>query len=365
MIAYDCIQDYIISSLSNSENNDPPRTCRCTAILKNKREIRTGLCPVCAIVEAKQRRIDKAQHTIERNAEKKRLLREAREAKKAEIAEKHGEWAARSEYHLNIQLAAKRKQLLKLLKLQAYNLRINESRQRQAAKAAEVALRRSVKEEWYRSNPPRTCKVCVETKNLYDFPKKNGDKHGGWICKKCDNAKSKERERVRKPPIPKVIYTEEQRRAARQAYGRRYRQSEAGKDKKRREKEKNRLDPMKRINRNFSNVVRDHLNKFKTGKPVGGWKAAVGYSLEELKTHLESLFRPGMTWENYGEWHVDHVIPKAAFTFTSADDPKFKECWALDNLQPLWANENSAKRDIYPGNMLRITPPPYHIRDIT
>jgi hypothetical protein len=69
----------------------------------------------------------------------------------------------------------------------------------------------------------------------------------------------------------------------------------------------------------------------------------LGYSIEELMTHLEVLFTTGMTWDNYGEWHVDHKIPMNSFQFESTDDIGFKECWKLNNLQPLWGPENLSK----------------------
>jgi hypothetical protein len=69
----------------------------------------------------------------------------------------------------------------------------------------------------------------------------------------------------------------------------------------------------------------------------------LGYTLEELMNHLEKQFVEGMAWENYGQWHVDHKIPMARFNFTSVDDPEFKLCWCLDNLQPLWGPDNLSK----------------------
>jgi len=61
--------------------------------------------------------------------------------------------------------------------------------------------------------------------------------------------------------------------------------------------------------------------------------------------HLESLFLPGMNWENYGfyGWHIDHIIPVVKFRFETVDDPDFKKCWSLTNLQPLWAKDNYKK----------------------
>jgi hypothetical protein len=54
-----------------------------------------------------------------------------------------------------------------------------------------------------------------------------------------------------------------------------------------------------------------------------------------------------MTWENYGKgpgrWHIDHIVPRTAFNFQSADDPAFRACWAITNLRPLWSAENIRK----------------------
>lgn len=70
-----------------------------------------------------------------------------------------------------------------------------------------------------------------------------------------------------------------------------------------------------------------------------------GYSLEELMSHLELRFEPGMTWENYGAWHIDHIKPCALFDH--ADPEQVKACWSLSNLQPLWAADNVKKGSRY------------------
>lgn len=67
----------------------------------------------------------------------------------------------------------------------------------------------------------------------------------------------------------------------------------------------------------------------------------VGCSYDELKKHIESQFTKGMTWDNYGEWHVDHIVPCALFDFTNEDDQR--KCFNYKNLQPLWAKENISK----------------------
>lgn len=76
-----------------------------------------------------------------------------------------------------------------------------------------------------------------------------------------------------------------------------------------------------------------------------GWQEILGYSADELRRHLERQFLPGMNWENYGQWHIDHILPVASFSFTSPDDDDFKACWAITNLRPLWAKDNIRKSD--------------------
>jgi hypothetical protein len=71
------------------------------------------------------------------------------------------------------------------------------------------------------------------------------------------------------------------------------------------------------------------------------------YSLEDLIQRLESQFKESMGWENYGEWHVDHIKPMSSFGFESIEDESFQECWSLSNLQPLWAKENLSKGSKY------------------
>jgi hypothetical protein len=77
------------------------------------------------------------------------------------------------------------------------------------------------------------------------------------------------------------------------------------------------------------------------GRTDGKLFSRLGYTPEQLVSHLESLFQPGMSWANYGLWHVDHRKPCAQFDLT--DPIQFAACWAIDNLQPLWAGDNLRK----------------------
>lgn len=87
--------------------------------------------------------------------------------------------------------------------------------------------------------------------------------------------------------------------------------------------------------------------------------AVLDYPVDQLRSHLESQFQPGMTWENYGKaWHIDHVIPKSWFNLETEygiDEYELKVCWGLTNLQPLWANANLKKKNRHAGNQIEIT----------
>ena len=67
----------------------------------------------------------------------------------------------------------------------------------------------------------------------------------------------------------------------------------------------------------------------------------LGYKPEELIKHIQLQFQEGMSWDNYGEWHIDHIIPIIEFIKNGVTDPKIIN--SLENLQPLWANDNLRK----------------------
>ena len=67
------------------------------------------------------------------------------------------------------------------------------------------------------------------------------------------------------------------------------------------------------------------------------------YTPEELIKHLELQFKDDMIWENYGEWHVDHIKPISSFNIVEMGDEEFMKCWSLGNLQPMWGEENIRK----------------------
>lgn len=114
---------------------------------------------------------------------------------------------------------------------------------------------------------------------------------------------------------------------------------------KQREWERNRYntDPMYKLNHNMRYGVWASLKERGGNKQGLHTFQMLGYTVDQLKSHLESQFTEGMTWENYGKWHVDHRKPISSFNFTSHKDPEFQQCWALENLQPMWGEENWSK----------------------
>ena len=100
--------------------------------------------------------------------------------------------------------------------------------------------------------------------------------------------------------------------------------------------------PINKIKHNLRRRMRDLLNKAREEKmSVSG---LIGCTSFQFKEHLEKQFKRGMTWSNYGTyWHVDHILPCAAFDHT--DKKQVAQCWHYTNLRPLRALENMLKSD--------------------
>lgn len=67
----------------------------------------------------------------------------------------------------------------------------------------------------------------------------------------------------------------------------------------------------------------------------------LGMSISDFRVHFATKFEPGMTWENWGEWHIDHIRPLASFDLT--DRAQLLQAVHHTNLQPLWADANRSK----------------------
>lgn len=114
-------------------------------------------------------------------------------------------------------------------------------------------------------------------------------------------------------------------------------------------------DSSYKIRKAVSAAVRNALRAVNSSKNGGSCFDYLPFTVEELRVHLESKFTDGMTWDNYGEngWEIDHNIPQAFFNYKSMEDPRFRTCWSLDNLQPLWVKDNQKKNSMHDGQRWR------------
>jgi hypothetical protein len=111
-----------------------------------------------------------------------------------------------------------------------------------------------------------------------------------------------------------------------------------------RDYERNRkaTDPLYKLISNFRTAIYTVLKESNVDK-YGHYFDILGYTPEELINHLEKQFKDDMTWDNYGIWHVDHKLPITSFDIQEMGDEEFMRCWCLDNLQPMWGEENIRK----------------------
>ena len=118
---------------------------------------------------------------------------------------------------------------------------------------------------------------------------------------------------------------------------------EINEKKKQRRKQRRLVDIIWKLRNNVSTAISNALNRSNGSKQGDSVMQYLPYTIEKLKAHLENLFEPWMTWENYGEWHIDHIEPQSKLPYDSMKHPNFLKCWALENLQPLEAIKNMKK----------------------
>ena len=99
---------------------------------------------------------------------------------------------------------------------------------------------------------------------------------------------------------------------------------------------------LKRPNVKISNLLRCRLYQAMRyeKKSVSAVKD-LGITIPEFKKYLESLFAEGMSWENIGKWHIDHIRPLSSFDLSKREE-QLLAC-NYKNLQPLWAKDNLIK----------------------
>lgn len=96
-----------------------------------------------------------------------------------------------------------------------------------------------------------------------------------------------------------------------------------------------------RIAHNIRNRIKTAmLNQKRVGRTSSA-VTALGCTLDEFRLYIQQQFRGGMSWENYGEWHLDHIKPLCKYDL--GDPNQYREACHYTNYQPLWGPENSSK----------------------
>ena len=110
------------------------------------------------------------------------------------------------------------------------------------------------------------------------------------------------------------------------------------------EKKRKAIDPefklLKTLRSRLSSAIKNQ-----NGKKSNNTLKLVGCSIPFLKGYLEAKFKDGMTWENHGKWHIDHIKPCCSFNLLLEEEQK--KCFNYKNLQPLWEKENLSKSGKY------------------
>lgn len=180
----------------------------------------------------------------------------------------------------------------------------------------------------------KICSVCNQGKNFSEFSR-------------C----GKYRDRVYYRPECKDCNRKKQRESGKDAQVK-YRNSEKGKLNKGRHKKTPEYREQQRIyafNRRKTNALyklkKTLRNRTRLALKRKRWannsrlQDYIGCSLPDLKLHIERQFQPGMSWNNHGSWHIDHIIPLDSAETAEA---MYKLCH-FTNLQPLWSTDNLKK----------------------
>ena len=170
----------------------------------------------------------------------------------------------------------------------------------------------------------KICKTCNQNKDICEFSKKTSSIDGLMNdCKICRSIKEKEY---------RELNPEKNKNRRKKYY-------ENNKDKHREYFLKRRnTDPVFKLTDNIRRRLNFFLKKEKLTKKNKTFDL-VGCTPEFLKEHLQSQFKDGMGWDNYGSWHIDHIIPLSV----AKDEKEIYRLCHYTNLQPLWAIENLSK----------------------
>lgn len=172
-----------------------------------------------------------------------------------------------------------------------------------------------------------------------------------WYKENIDKKKQYDKDYAKKFPNKKKQYDKEYRKLNKDKINKRIQEYV---------KNRRKNDPQYKLRKSISYSIWYYLNLNNSSKGNQSILKFLPYSMQELKSHLESKFESWMNWSNYGSyhvslwvdndpttwtWNIDHIIPQSKLPYISMNDDNFKKCWELENLRPL-----STKQNILDGN---------------
>jgi len=197
----------------------------------------------------------------------------------------------------------------------------------------------------------KLCPKCNENKEFTLFPKDKTKKYGiNSYCKSCCKIRRDpeyHRNYNKSYDINYYIKNKEKKKEYHKAYY--LENSDKLKESNKtyrsipENREKIRITDNKRyknnINAKLGKLIRLYIRRILKGEK---WcMKHLGYTMPDLKFHIESLWEPWMSWENYGEWEIDHIIPVDYYLKNGVNNPKIIN--ALNNLRPLLKEKNRKK----------------------
>lgn len=180
------------------------------------------------------------------------------------------------------------------------------------------------------------CNKCNIEKTNIEFSRGNSPTGLSYTCKDCmkkyyrENKEKIKTKQKKYKEDNKVIISEYQK-----TYQQQYKRKNYKKYKRDYYKNKLSKNPVEKLKTYLRNRVYSILKNSKDKNT----EELLGASFEKVKLHIESTFQEGMSWENYGDWHVDHKIPLAS----ASTKEEVEKLFHYTNLQALWASENLSK----------------------
>jgi hypothetical protein len=188
----------------------------------------------------------------------------------------------------------------------------------------------------------KTCYICKIEKELNEFYGDKSKSNGvSSKCKKCHNIRAGERKKLKRKNDPE--YRKLMNRKRTERLTRRKKEDPEYRKLINRKKEARNVmreerDPVYKLKRKLRYSLRDSFRRKGYTKKTQSYKL-LGEEWSVVKEHFESLFTEGMSWDNMGKWHIDHIIPLSS---AKNEDEIVKLCH-YTNLQPLWEKDNLEK----------------------